>query len=560
MAGGLGIAPTPYPVAPFLRPSLHHTASASSVRGFSGSLHQAGPASVTFSSPPLQSASFYAATTRKASIGGPTGAGMAPEFGTTQRSRSSSQATRQATFVSRLSQADEDGDPSDWKRCWLYCKVCIRVLVVAFGPMAVEAARLARFPHLPTQPPVDNQSMPGRAFLRVGPLSRRMYQEALAPWQRRFSDVEERQNQQRWWGLQGQGQGHQGRDRPLSPSGSVAVSAGDARGQQGDGAFCAQRLRGMSVDDLRSGYVLGKLPSLALTCAGLLDADVDADAAAADAAEAGGASPAESAAAKVGLIRKEDVLMKMCVTLHSYGCPVPRNEYSMQQLLRALGVEGSFTVLPSMIFASLGAPMSSASETHILRVGGGLDCYKLRRVNHLVNQILEHKVESLPQAIAKLDSIIEEPALYSWQVKLACYAISSGTVAPLFFKGSLLDGLVSGLIGVMAGALWVLSDSSYILGKVGLILTAFLTSFFATILTSHIKGLCPLACHFGAITYLLPGWYDERDLFVDLCALLEVGCPPHPFILLTTMNRTGPSPCRSLSSRPRTCYRAPPGT
>lgn len=52
-------------------------------------------------------------------------------------------------------------------------------------------------------------------------------------------------------------------------------------------------------------------------------------------------------------------------------------------LLKTLGLEGSFTVLPSMMFISFGVAISSNSETHILRVGGGLDVYKLRRVNHL---------------------------------------------------------------------------------------------------------------------------------------------------------------------------------
>jgi hypothetical protein len=46
-------------------------------------------------------------------------------------------------------------------------------------------------------------------------------------------------------------------------------------------------------------------------------------------------------------------------------------------------VEGSISILPSMMFISFGVAISSKSETHILRVGGGLDVYRLRRVNHL---------------------------------------------------------------------------------------------------------------------------------------------------------------------------------
>lgn len=141
----------------------------------------------------------------------------------------------------------------------------------------------------------------------------------------------------------------------------------------------------MSADELRSDYVLGRLPSVALTLE----------------QQTGAAS--EDVEAAADLLRKEDFIMKLCVTMHCYGCPIPRNEYSMQMLLEALGVQGSFTVLPSIIFVSFGAPISCQSETHILRVGGGLDCYKLRRINHLVNMILDRKIESLTQAIAKLD-------------------------------------------------------------------------------------------------------------------------------------------------------------
>jgi hypothetical protein len=58
-------------------------------------------------------------------------------------------------------------------------------------------------------------------------------------------------------------------------------------------------------------------------------------------------------------------------------------------LLKTLGVEGSFSVLPSMMFITFGVPISRNTETHILRVGGGLDVYKLRRVNHLGKERLE---------------------------------------------------------------------------------------------------------------------------------------------------------------------------
>lgn len=123
-----------------------------------------------------------------------------------------------------------------------------------------------------------------------------------------------------------------------------------------------------------------------------------------------------------------------------------------------------------------------------------------------VNLILEQRIPSLPFAIKKLDSLIAEPPLYSWHVKLACYAIASGCVAPLFFSGSLIDGLLAGFVGIFAGGLWVMADVSYIVGKLGVFASAWLASFLATILAAHIPNTCSLAIHFGPIVYLLPGW------------------------------------------------------
>lgn len=90
--------------------------------------------------------------------------------------------------------------------------------------------------------------------------------------------------------------------------------------------------------------------------------------------------------------------------------------------------------------------------------------------------------------------------------QILAYAISSGAVAPLFFKGSLLDGLWATLIGAMVGVLLVLCDSSYLLGKTLLLTAATSSSFFATLIANHVGGTCSFAIHFGPITFLLPGW------------------------------------------------------
>jgi hypothetical protein len=68
----------------------------------------------------------------------------------------------------------------------------------------------------------------------------------------------------------------------------------------------------MDVEDVRAQYVLGTLSSTHLE--GLEGVD----------------RPGGKVGNEAALIRQEDFLMKLAVSLLSYGCPIPRIEYNMQ--------------------------------------------------------------------------------------------------------------------------------------------------------------------------------------------------------------------------------------
>ena len=148
-----------------------------------------------------------------------------------------------------LSRGTEDGDMSDWMRCWSMC------------------VRLAQ-----------------KACASCGPLSRRMYADVVRPWTRKFSDADDT-------GLAGDGGGKEGLEE--------------------EGRYAGDDSQNVSVEEVRSQYVLGQLSSLGL----------------------GEGERKEESALKLkemGVIRKEDFLMKLAMSLLSYGCPIPRIEYNMQ--------------------------------------------------------------------------------------------------------------------------------------------------------------------------------------------------------------------------------------
>jgi hypothetical protein len=122
-----------------------------------------------------------------------------------------------------------------------------------------------------------------------------MYVDAVRPWTKRFSDADER-----WGGGGGAAGGKEG----------VVVEEGRVIEEEEEGGG---RPRALSVEDVRSQYVFGQLPSFAL-----------------EEGEEPGEGGGGEKAREVEVIRKEDFLMKLAVALLSYGCPIPRIEYSMQ--------------------------------------------------------------------------------------------------------------------------------------------------------------------------------------------------------------------------------------
>jgi hypothetical protein len=111
-----------------------------------------------------------------------------------------------------------------------------------------------------------------------------MYADAVKPWTRKFSDADDT-------GLAGDGGGKEGLEE--------------------EGRYAGDESQNVSVEEVRSQYVLGQLSSLGL----------------------GEGERKEESALKLkemGVIRKEDFLMKLAMSLLSYGCPIPRIEYNMQ--------------------------------------------------------------------------------------------------------------------------------------------------------------------------------------------------------------------------------------
>lgn len=78
---------------------------------------------------------------------------------------------------------------------------------------------------------------------------------------------------------------------------------------------------------------------------------------------------------------------------------------------------------------------------HILRASSGLDCYKLRKTNHLCNNILHKKITKLSDAIVKVQ---DRPPPHTYPSSTPCPLPLCHSFAPPPYPAS--DGAcVSGL-------------------------------------------------------------------------------------------------------------------
>jgi uncharacterized membrane protein YjjP (DUF1212 family) len=113
-------------------------------------------------------------------------------------------------------------------------------------------------------------------------------------------------------------------------------------------------------------------------------------------------------------IAKKDFLIRLAKSMHTYGSPVYRTEYSMTFATASLGMEGMWCLFPTLLLASFGEGdrNPAKSVTHILRIDQGLNCEKLARVDELADRVIARAVQ-LDDANAELDHIIQSPGRFN---------------------------------------------------------------------------------------------------------------------------------------------------
>ena len=214
--------------------------------------------------------------------------------------------------------------------------------------------------------------------------------------------------------------------------------------------------------------------------------------------------------------QRKRYIVKLCRAFLMYGAPTHRIELVMLKTARALEMDCQFLYIPGCMIITFDDATLETSEMQLVRVNQGLDMSRLEEVHRLYKRIL-HNEDDINQAVEKLDRVLKSQPLYKPWVVVLFYGVASATVGPFAFGARWIDLGPAFLLGLLVGALQLMSTRSVLYGNVFEITASIIVSFIARALGSiPPAGLFCFANNaLSPIALILPG-------FVVLMGSLEL--------------------------------------
>ncbi|KAI8319550.1 DUF1212-domain-containing protein, partial [Martensiomyces pterosporus] len=205
---------------------------------------------------------------------------------------------------------------------------------------------------------------------------------------------------------------------------------------------------------------------------------------------------------KIALIlEKQDFLMHLARAWHAFGSPVHRMEANLLEVAKYLNIDACFFTVPGLTLVSFGDPDTHSSETHIVRASDGYDMHRLEQANNISRRLRKGKA-TVHESIRDIERLLAEPPLYPWYFSVPVFFVQSFFVSMTLFHGTWREAALSGAMGLIVGALEILSTDYLTLGYLLNVLSALIVALVTALLSDHV---CFAAVPMSAIINLLPG-------------------------------------------------------
>ena len=183
-----------------------------------------------------------------------------------------------------------------------------------------------------------------------------------------------------------------------------------------------------------------------------------------------------------------DLAVSLGYRLMTSGSEISRAEEAVTRLLAAYGVPGDVFAIPSCLIVTV-CPDGAEPVTRMRRIGAhGTDVDGIERYYALARRLCAEKPPA-KEAHEQLRLLKSHPVSYRTPILYGGYFLAAAAFA-VFFGGTLPDGLLAGVCGVLTGAF------------LRMLLRLKVNAFFQTISAAFLIGaVCQTLTHFGVIRY-----------------------------------------------------------
>ena len=209
-------------------------------------------------------------------------------------------------------------------------------------------------------------------------------------------------------------------------------------------------------------------------------------------------------------------VVKLAHLLHAAGETTHRLELNVELCAKKLGLECSIVAFPNTILLAFGdkvgenenehLPSLYNRKVHLANCEQGLDGDKILLGDALVHLILQDKIP-FRSAVCLLKYCEEKPLLFSMSVQVIATALSSSTIAGVFFGGSWHDILLCFVNGIVLGIFCYWSDRTPSTIRLQLIFCGFIAAFSSGMFSYYVdSSLCLSSDVLSSLCWILPGF------------------------------------------------------
>jgi uncharacterized membrane protein YjjP (DUF1212 family) len=202
-------------------------------------------------------------------------------------------------------------------------------------------------------------------------------------------------------------------------------------------------------------------------------------------------------------------LVELARRLHQYGTTAPRLEGAVSSAALRVGLSAEVWSSPTAIivsFADLAQGEDGVAQvTQVMRLPpGDVNLGRLCEADRIADGVIEGKIE-LREGFHLLRKLGAPDTLQAQAAVIASYGLAAATVVALLLHSSWADLITAGFIGVVIGAISVLSTSRPRLAVASEAISALVATLIATLVSAYIIPLALKSVVLGSLIVLLPG-------------------------------------------------------